>query len=68
MDDLKVVDLKDLRVLGIKYSRTHLKRRMFEERNFPVWFSLDPKKPKSRKVWWLRDIRSWLIERSGQTV
>src|ERR1700688_664610 len=41
-----------LRRMGITYSRTHLKRRMFKYRNFPKWFDLSDE-PKARKVWWL---------------
>jgi len=65
MDDLAVVDLKDLRSLGIKYSRTHLARLMYEKETFPKWFPLQDD-PKSRKVWWLREIRAYLTQRGGR--
>ena len=66
MSDLTVCDLRDLRALGIKYCPTHLKRLMFKYKTFPVWFPLNPEKPKSRKVWWRREIEAWLRSRGGK--
>lgn len=63
MSDVTVVDLKGLRKLGIHYSRTHLKRLM-NGGKFPRWFSLADE-PKSRRVWWLREIEAYLRGRGG---
>lgn len=63
MEDVTVVDLKGLRKLGIHYSRTHLKRLMVVGK-FPKWFSLCDD-PKSRRVWWLREIVAYLNRRGG---
>lgn len=63
MDEFTVVDLKGVRRMGIQYSRTHLKR-MMNAGKFPKWFSLSDE-PKSRRVWWLREITTYLTRRGG---
>jgi predicted DNA-binding transcriptional regulator AlpA len=63
MDDITVVDCKDLRALGIKYSRTQLWRLM-RAGKFPQCFKLADD-PKSRIVWWLNEIRAYLLHRAS---
>ena len=66
MDDITVVDWKGLRALGIPYSRTHIWRLMRRGR-FPQCFKLEDD-PKARVVWWLSEVRSWLLNRASRRV
>lgn len=64
MNDLAVVDLKGLRAeFGLTTSRTHLIRLM-DDGKFPKWFSLQDD-PKSRRVWYRREIEKYLHDRGG---
>ncbi len=62
MDDCAVVDWKGLKGLGIPYSRTEIWRKM-KAGKFPQCFKLGDG-PKARVVWWLSDIKAWLLARA----
>jgi predicted DNA-binding transcriptional regulator AlpA len=66
MDDITVVDWKGLKALGIAYSRTHIWRLM-RSGKFPQAFKLADD-PKARVVWWLSEVRAWLLNRASRRV
>lgn len=64
MDDIAVVDWKGLKALGLPYSRAHIWRLM-KLRRFPQCFKLE-EYHNSHPVWWLSDIRAWLLDRASR--
>jgi predicted DNA-binding transcriptional regulator AlpA len=62
MDEVKVVDWKGLKALGIPYSRAHI-WRMMKAGDFPSCFKLMEHR-NSHPVWWLSEIIAWLRSRS----
>lgn len=63
--DPLVVDSKDIVALGIKISPTH-RRRLMKAGKFPQCFK-QTEEPKSRVLWWFRDITKWLQDRSNHS-
>ena len=62
--DYEVMTYKDLRRLGIDYSRSHIDRlQKRADDPFPMSFKLS-KGRGARRVWWRAEVIDWLKERS----
>jgi hypothetical protein len=54
------------------YSRTHIDRLEEKRREkgpphgFPLSFKLEPDNPKSRRVWWQKEVVEWLESRAAR--
>jgi predicted DNA-binding transcriptional regulator AlpA len=64
MDDVKVVDWKGIKSLGVPYSRAHI-WRMMKAGEFPQCFKLG-KHRNSHPVWWLSAVVAWLRDHANR--
>jgi hypothetical protein len=66
MPGYEVVTFKQLKDMGLPYSRSHL-IRLEEAKMCPVSFKLHPSRG-GKKVWWLHEWITWLKARAKSPV